>query len=299
MDNRYPRLQDNEWFQQWFGSSGDYALVFDESLAPVYASPAWDKPGNEKRSAGRAPMLTDYVHEDDAAGLAGAALQLFRSGCPAELEFRIQPPGRKPLWLKGRLFALMPSDGPMLGALAAHDITAYKEQMLQLTHLAYSDPLTGLPNRRLLMDRLQQSMLSAKRHHRLLAVLYVDLDDFKRVNDQHGHSAGDELLQTAAKRLRRSLRDPDTVCRMGGDEFVVLLDQFENKKDVVKIIQRIAAALSEPFELSGRYIEVTCSIGGAIYPCDASTADALIHMADTAMYSSKRHGKNRYALYGE
>lgn len=299
MDNRYPRPQDNEWFRQWFGSSGDYALVFDESLASVYASPAWGRPEKKERSGDCAPMLTDNVHEDDAAGLANAALQLFRSGCPAELEFRIQPPGRKPIWLSGRLFALMHSEGPMLGALAAHDITAYKEKMLQLTHLAYSDPLTGLPNRRLLMDRLQQGMLSAKRHHRLLAVLYVDLDDFKRVNDQHGHSAGDELLRTAAKRLRRSLRDPDTVCRMGGDEFVVLLDQFENKNDVVKIIQRIAAALSEPFELSGRHIEVTCSIGGAMYPSDASTAEALIHLADTAMYSSKRKGKNRYALYGE
>jgi diguanylate cyclase (GGDEF)-like protein len=181
---------------------------------------------------------------------------------------------------------------PVSIGLISRDISKHKEIEENLTRLAYYDSLTGLPNLRLFQDRYSQSLLSAKRYQRKLAVLYLDLDDFKLINDEYGHAVGDELLKTVAARLSHCVRDPDTVCRLGGDEFLILLQQFEQTEDIEKVAQRVIDALNNRFQIQHNDISITCSMGAAIYPQDGIEGEALLEIADAAMYQAKKSGKN-------
>jgi diguanylate cyclase (GGDEF)-like protein len=155
-------------------------------------------------------------------------------------------------------------------------------------HAAMHDPLTGLPNRTLLENRLEHGLAQAKRHDRTLAVLFLDLDGFKQINDAHGHDVGDALLKIVADRLREHARDDDTVSRFGGDEFVYLLTEIDGDQDAALVAQKIADAIQLPCQLSIGVLVIKPSIGIAIYPKDGETASALIKSADTAMYTAKR-----------
>jgi diguanylate cyclase (GGDEF)-like protein/PAS domain S-box-containing protein len=164
--------------------------------------------------------------------------------------------------------------------------------------MATHDVLTGLPNRALLKDRLAQALLYAKRYDRWVTVLFVDLDNFKFVNDSLGHSAGDELLKAAARRMVESVRATDTVVRLGGDEFVILLlDQSKDSAAISSTMQKIRAAIAEPIRFEGHDFQVTCSIGVANYPNDGADADALLANADAAMYRAKEIGRDTYQFY--
>jgi diguanylate cyclase (GGDEF)-like protein len=164
-------------------------------------------------------------------------------------------------------------------------------------HLAYHDPLTGLPNRGLCLDRLEQALAQADRHRYKIAVLFIDLDRFKEINDSLGHATGDALLRIASRRIRESVRGSDTVARLGGDEFAVILHIIGRVEDAGRVAQKIIDALREPFILSGRELTVTTSIGIAIYPLDGMNADLLMRNADTAMYRAKQQGRDGYQLY--
>jgi diguanylate cyclase (GGDEF)-like protein len=166
-----------------------------------------------------------------------------------------------------------------------------------MAHMAQHDFLTGLPNRSLLTDRLQQSLSLALRHDRKVALLYVDLDNFKHVNDSLGHVVGDELLRSTASRLQTCVRRSDTVSRQGGDEFVVLLSEVGDEADAVLTAEKLLAAMAEPHLISGQRLHVNLSIGISLYPDDGETAEALIQTADTAMYEAKRAGKNTYRVF--
>ncbi|MFN6262471.1 MAG: diguanylate cyclase domain-containing protein, partial [Chromatiaceae bacterium] len=150
------------------------------------------------------------------------------------------------------------------------------------------DSLTGLPNRALFMDRLHQALTYCSRHQRQLAVLLLDLNKFKPVNDEYGHAAGDELLKATGESLRKLLRASDTVARLGGDEFVVLLPQLESPLEVGRVAEKITAALSQPFVLSMATVQIGCSIGQALFPDDGSDAEQLIRIADERMYQQKQ-----------
>ncbi|MDD3650741.1 sensor domain-containing diguanylate cyclase, partial [Immundisolibacter sp.] len=179
------------------------------------------------------------------------------------------------------------------------DITLLKLQQEQLEQMAYHDALTGLPNRALLTDRLQQAMARSDRHEHRLAVAYIDLDGFKAVNDAHGHAAGDRLLTTIAGRMKTIIREEDTLARLGGDEFVAVLGDLDGDGDCLPMVERLLAAASEPVVVDGVALQVTASIGVAIYPdSQASSADQLLRQADHAMYEAKQSGKNRYYLHG-
>ena len=158
----------------------------------------------------------------------------------------------------------------------------------KLWYLANFDPLTGLPNRVLLRDRLAQALKTARRDGRLVALVFSDLDDFKRVNDSYGHAVGDELLQCVAERLQSCLRDSDTVARLGGDEFIVILEAIEDAGHVERLTQRIAAALSKPYEVGNKVINLSTSLGVGFYPRDGEEVDTLLASADSAMYEGKR-----------
>ena len=174
-------------------------------------------------------------------------------------------------------------------ATIARDITGRKHVERMINHLAFHDGLTGLANRTLIRDRLQHAIARARRAGGYVAVIYLDLDDFKAVNDRLGHAAGDQLLQAVAARLQPLLRPGDTFGRLGGDEFVVVSDRVPNDRAAVSIAERLEAALREPFEFDAARIDVTASIGVALGDADTD-ADRLLANADRAMYAVKARG---------
>src|SRR5687767_13774225 len=181
----------------------------------------------------------------------------------------------------------------------AKDITARKRYESHIRHLANHDALTGLPNRTLLRDRVEQAIVRARRASAHVALMYVDLDQFKLVNDSWGHGAGDALLLEVGARLKAAMRDGDTVARLGGDEFVILLSDLSRPGDGAVVARKLAAALARPVEFGGYALEVTGSIGIAIWPEDGGDLDSLLQCADAAMYRAKEAGRNGYQFYSE
>ncbi len=177
------------------------------------------------------------------------------------------------------------------------DITHIKEHQRQLEHIAHFDVLTGLPNRVLLADRLQQAMSHCQRQGHTLALAYFDLDGFKAVNDAHGHAAGDELLIAVANNVKSALRDGDTLARIGGDEFVALLVDMEPLPAFQPVLARLLNAVALPVQVADTVLKVSASVGVTIYPQDGADADQLMRHADQAMYLAKQAGKNRYHLF--
>jgi len=177
------------------------------------------------------------------------------------------------------------------------DITPLKKHQDELEHIAHYDALTGMPNRVLLADRLQQAMLQSQRRNTALAVAYLDLDGFKPVNDQYGHEVGDQLLVTLSQRMRASLRESDTLARIGGDEFVVLLVDIGERRDCEQLLSRLLQAAATPVRLDGAILQLSASIGVTLYPQDNADADQLVRHADQAMYLAKQAGKNRFHLF--
>lgn len=176
---------------------------------------------------------------------------------------------------------------------------AATQSLTDVARLAELDPLTGLPNRALLLDRFAQAIATAKRRVARMALLFVDLDDFKQINDQLGHVAGDEALQQVALRLGQSIREADTVSRYGGDEFVILLTEVSQAADATLIAAKLLAALGQPLRVGDRDLRMTASIGISVYPDDGQTIEALIGHADAAMYRAKRQGPGRVGLHGD
>lgn len=179
----------------------------------------------------------------------------------------------------------------------SRDITSRKQTEEKIHRLAHYDALTDLPNRRLLTDRLQRAIAQAKRNKLILALMFIDLDKFKTVNDSVGHDGGDILLAAAAKRLQLCMRDSDTLSRMGGDEFVVLLPSINATQDAIVVAEKILKALHEPFNISGQSHSVSASIGISVFPDNGINEKMLISRADTAMYIVKHEGGNGVKLY--
>jgi diguanylate cyclase (GGDEF)-like protein/PAS domain S-box-containing protein len=190
------------------------------------------------------------------------------------------------------------ADGSAVGALAiGRNITERKLAERQLCHQATHDALTGLPNRALLKDRLEHAVASAHRHARRAALIFIDLDNFKDVNDSLGHDIGDELLKLVAERMRSVLRDSDTVARLGGDEFVILIEESHGGHDLDAVVQKVFEALSLPCIIGGHRLYPGASLGIATYPEDGNDAETLMRNADTAMYVAKAEGRNHYRFF--
>ena len=177
------------------------------------------------------------------------------------------------------------------------DITERKNYQAELERQATRDSLTGLPNRSLLADRMTQALAQAHRSGHAAAVLMVDLDNFKLVNDSLGHATGDLLVKAVAERLSACVREGDTVARMGGDEFVLIMHHVRDETDVTAMMQRIVTSIGAPLSLEGRELHVTCSTGAAIYPKDGSSGEELLRNADTAMYRAKEQGRDSFRFY--
>ena len=166
-----------------------------------------------------------------------------------------------------------------------------------LEHQAYHDSLTGLPNRSLMMDRIDQAIKQSHRSNNLFALLFLDLDNFKHINDSFGHAVGDEVLKEIAVRLRSSLREVDTIARLGGDEFTLLVSGFENIVEINEVASKLFEILQKPIFIDERELYVTSSIGISVYPNDGANAESLIQSADTAMYRAKEEGRNGFQFY--
>jgi len=177
------------------------------------------------------------------------------------------------------------------------DITKRKEAEAYIYKMANFDPLTGLANRNLLNDRLSQAVMNAHRKNLKLAVMFLDLDDFKSINDGHGHAAGDALLKSVSTRLIECIREGDTLARQGGDEFILLLPDVDCAQSVSKVAEKLLAAISAPYSILGHEMHVSVSIGIAMYPEDSDTVEALLKNADTAMYNAKQDGRNCFRLF--
>jgi diguanylate cyclase (GGDEF)-like protein/PAS domain S-box-containing protein len=192
-----------------------------------------------------------------------------------------------------------PADQTLLGAVTSFsDVTEMRRRQLSLEAVARHDPLTGLPNRLLLMDRFDQAIAATRRSGSILAVCFLDLDGFKGVNDQFGHAAGDEVLREVARRLSGAMRGGDTVARLGGDEFILLLSGARARSEVDQALGRLIAVAREPLELASHdVVRLSASVGVAAFPGDATDPQQLLRCADAAMYLAKSLGKNRWSWH--
>lgn len=199
------------------------------------------------------------------------------------------------LWVCEALGVVKDRQGqPERVVAVVQDITGRKALEARLSHDAMHDALTGLPNRLMFHDRLNQVLESARRRDGLAGVLFLDLDGFKSVNDTLGHAAGDELLQLVARRLESCVRAEDTVARIGGDEFGVVLATVAQAGDCERVAAKILEALAQPFTLAAREVRISASVGGALFPTHGQDMDSLLARADTGMYAAKHEGKGRF-----
>ncbi len=237
----------------------------------------------------------EVLHPDDRDRAWEDYESFLATGQPECGDYRYVRPDGRVVWIQDRSAMVRDRDGkPLLVQGVMFDITATKEMALRMEHMAYHDVLTGLPNRAMFQDHLELALARARRHELAVAVLFLDLDDFKPVNDTHGHEVGDMVLQHAARKIRGAARDTDLVARQGGDEFLVLLadlevgDGDEAESVVAEASDRIARAIAEPADLPVGRLSIHASIGSALFPREAGDARTLLRLADEKMYARKR-----------
>jgi diguanylate cyclase (GGDEF)-like protein/PAS domain S-box-containing protein len=291
--------ESEERFRQMAESIGDVFWLSDpQRQVALYMSPAferiWRMPVAAVYADWRAWLA--HVHEDDRAAVRAHMDDLEQT--ELELEFRVCPPGHEMRYVQMRIYLVRDGAGRYVRrAGVVQDVTERKAQEARIEHLAYHDSLTGLPNRPMLMDRLGQALSQAQRLDQQVAVLFIDLDRFKLVNDSLGHPVGDQLLQEIARRLRAALRDNDTVARVGGDEFQVVVCNVAGATDAARIAEKLMRVLGEPFVLQGQELHVTASLGVSLFPRDGASGELLLKYADTALYEAKAEGRNAYRFF--
>jgi len=248
-------------------SRGELQQMGIEDIDPGYSMELWEAHWNEIRNKGAISLETSHQRKDG---------HVF------------------PVEISANYFEY---DDREYDLALARDITTRKEQEARIQHLAYHDALTDLPNRNLSLDRLGHAMSYAKRHGQTLAILFLDLDNFKIVNDTMGHPVGDELLRQVGGRLSGTLREQDTIGRVGGDEFLIFLPELSSAQDAAHVTDKILAALIAPFDVTDYSLHVTASVGISLYPRDASDANTLVKYADTALYLAKEQGRNTFKFF--
>ncbi|MDD1612221.1 MAG: PAS domain S-box protein [Methylococcaceae bacterium] len=242
---------------------------------------------------------TKGVHPEDLQRALDIFTNSFDQRQTFSMEYRLRRADGEYRWIHDDGTPRFDSEGNFIGYIGfCYDITEQKDHQHQLEFIAHYDSLTGIPNRMLLVDRLRQAIVRAKRRSQQLAVVYIDLDGFKAINDKYGHAAGDQLLMVLATRMKQCLRDSDTIARLGGDEFVAVLVDLPDIQTGVPLIQRLLAAAAQPADFKKHSLRVSSSIGVAYYaPTDDTDAEQLLRQSDQAMYQAKLAGKNRYHVF--
>jgi diguanylate cyclase (GGDEF)-like protein/PAS domain S-box-containing protein len=224
------------------------------------------------------------IQQDAAVGLAANTMLVRRDGRDLAIEDSTAPIHDQ----RGQVVG---------GVMVFRDVSKARMVESKLSHLSQHDVLTGLPNRMLMNDRLKNAMALARRHRSKVAVLYVDVDRFKQINDSLGHGIGDKVLQVLGKRLEETVRESDTVCRHGGDEFVIVLSEIQHAQNAARFAEKIRAAVSAPHTTAPHDLRVNVSIGISLFPDDGQDAETLIECADAAMYHAKESGRNSYRVF--
>ena len=224
------------------------------------------------------------INENKIVGLAADSVLIRRDGLEVSIEDSAAP--------------IHDRAGNVLGGvLVFHDVSEARALAFKMAHLAQHDSLTDLPNRELINDRLVQAITLAKRRGGRLALLFIDLDRFKQINDTFGHSTGDKLLKEVARQLSGCVRASDTVGRLGGDEFIVLLPEIDEPQSVAHVADKLLSAVSVSYRIEGHELPISLSVGISIYPEDGHDAETIIKNADAAMYEAKAHGRNNYQFF--
>lgn len=276
-------------------STEDFMYLIDEDCRYLFMNEAYRKRhGLAPNEVGK-KIYGDLHPEDQGKDFPAGIAKVFETGKSIQNEIKSTVDGRYHL---RTMSPVKGEDGKITAVtVVSKDITDRKQAEEELVHMATHDQLTGLSNRVLFNDRLALGLVHAHRNQKWLAVMLLDLDQFKEVNDTFGHSFGDRLLQAVGKRLAGLLRKGDTIARIGGDEFLLLLPEVTHVEDFTKIAQKILDVIREPLVVDNRKLHITTSLGIAIYPDDGEDADTLIKNADIAMYSVKKQGRDNYQRY--
>jgi len=290
--------ESEERFRSLIQYASDIITILEADGTVRYVSPAVKRVMSYKPEEQIGTNVFDTVHPDDRErALATFAEVLKKPGLHPPLEFRVSH--RDGSWRSLEHVVNNPLDDPAVSGVVvtSRDITERKALEEQLRHQAFHDPLTGLPNRALFMARLEHAFVRAQRWGTRVAVLFIDLDNFKVINESLGHKAGDQLLRAVAERLKDCVRPEDTAVRLGGDEFTILVEDIVSVGKAVQIAERIAEILRAPFALEEQEVFATASTGIALNdPAQEQAADLLRH-ADLAMYRAKHRGKARYKVF--
>lgn len=290
-ERRFRSLAENAWDVIW--TAGLDGQV-------TYASPSVERMLGYSPETVRQGRIFDVLAPEVAGQLRKALEELRTRGTlpPRQWEVEQRTRDGRAVWAQVTMEVLRGDNGAPREILGiTRDITEQRAVQARLTELAHSDPLTGLPNRRLFFDRLEERVRLARRQERPLALLFLDLDGFKTVNDRHGHAIGDEVLKIVATRFSAALRESDSLSRVAGDEFTVLLGPSSEPLDPQEVSGRLLDALRAPVSCQGVECRLGVSIGIAFFPADAQEPDALLRCADQAMYLAKRRGRNRFEVY--
>lgn len=278
----------SEEYRALLESTDDSVYLVDREGRFLYINPRYLSRLGVSAEEAVGKFYGDFHGEEETREFMERVRRVWEKGESERYEHRSLRDGR---YFLRTLSPVKDANGKVMAVtVVSKDITDLKKVQLELSFLATHDPLTGLPNRALFMDRLKVAILQAQRSPHPMAVMFVDLDDFKKVNDAYGHRVGDALLRAIGKRLRGALRRSDTVARIGGDEFVVLLPDLKEPEDSGIVACHLLEQLSLPFEVEGRTFEVSASIGIALYPDHGTDPEALIMTADKAMYEAKKRG---------
>jgi diguanylate cyclase (GGDEF)-like protein/PAS domain S-box-containing protein len=242
--------------------------------------------------------LLECLHPEDRVKFSHAIEQCLTGTGNLDIEYRVAWADGSFRWLRTKGDALLDLDGDPIKVLwVTEDVSQRKDMDARVRFLAHHDLLTGLPNRTLFQDRLQQALAAAKRMQSRVALLFIDLDRFKYVNDSFGHRAGDILLQTVAARLRGCVRETDTVCRHAGDEYLIVLSALREPTEAALVAEKVLKIFDEVFVLESHEVQISASVGISVYPDDGQTLEDLIRNADAAMYHSKKSGRNRFEFF--
>jgi diguanylate cyclase (GGDEF)-like protein/PAS domain S-box-containing protein len=287
-----------ERFRSLVRNSSDVILIVNATGQVLFETPAVQQVLGYEADARIGQSAFDIAHPNDLQWLEAMFGELAGAfGAEASADFRARHADGSWRWIQATCKNLL-ADPAVRGIVVNYrDISERRSLEEQLRYQAFHDALTGLPNRALFLDRLEHALTRARRDNPGLAVLFVDLDDFKTVNDSFGHGVGDDLLVKVAERLRRILRDADTAARMGGDEFAVLLEDTSEAQAPEFVAERILTALRDRFELNGQQVRLSGSVGIAVYRGPEHSAEELLRHADVAMYAAKQQGKDRLTRF--
>ncbi|MEK3720134.1 EAL domain-containing protein [Paenibacillus sp. FSL H8-0034] len=280
-------------------NSSDLISIIDTAGNFVYASPSHMILLGHDLTSFESSHLHQWVHEEDREIVSTSIQQIIHTRkSSTQLEFRVRTRSDRYLYVETTLNPILQANGEVTSlVLVMRDITERKKSEQTIYHLAYHDTLTDLPNRRLFMDRLRKEVQLAKRQHTQLAIMFLDLDRFKDINDSLGHEAGDLILIESAKRISHCVGPNGLVARLGGDEFVVLLKSLSSLTEVESVSITIQTSLQEPIELAGQLYSMSCSMGVSFFPSNGRDPDELLKRADMALYAAKNMGRNGVSFF--